>query len=82
MNLPCETTRAAARETFLAGSGLAGETLTALPADASARRYFRVDGKGLLLMDSPPGAEPLAPYLRVAQLLRDCGLSAPNVLAA
>ncbi|WP_325435377.1 aminoglycoside phosphotransferase family protein [Pseudomonas nitroreducens] len=82
MNLPCETTRAAARETFLAGSGLAGETLTALPADASARRYFRVDGKSLLLMDSPPGAEPLAPYLRVAQLLRDCGLSAPNVLAA
>jgi len=82
MNLPCETTRAAARETFLAGSGLAGAALTALPADASARRYFRLDDKGLLLMDSPPGAEPLAPYLRVAQLLRDCGLSAPNVLAA
>jgi len=82
MNLPCETTRTAARETFLASSGLAGAAITALPADASARRYFRVDGRGLLLMDSPPGAEPLAPYLRVAQLLRDCGLSAPGVLAA
>lgn len=82
MTLPCETTRAAARETFLAGSGLADAAITALPADASMRRYFRLDGKGLLLMDSPPGAEPLAPYLRVAQLLRDCGLSAPNVVAA
>ncbi|PJI50685.1 MAG: aminoglycoside phosphotransferase [Pseudomonas sp.] len=82
MNLPCETTRAAARETFLAGRSLAGAAITALPADASMRRYFRLDGKGLLLMDSPPGAEPLAPYLRVAQLLRDCGLSAPNVVAA
>lgn len=82
MNLPCETTRTAARETFLASSDLAGAAITALPADASARRYFRVDGRGLLLMDSPPGAEPLAPYLRVAQLLRDCGLSAPGVLAA
>jgi len=82
MNLPLETTRAAAREMFLAGCGHAGRPLTALPADASARRYFRLDGQGLLLMDSPPGAEPLAPYLQVAQLLRGCGLSAPKVLAA
>ncbi|WP_370599304.1 aminoglycoside phosphotransferase family protein [Pseudomonas nitroreducens] len=82
MNLPLETTRAAAREIFLAGCGHAGRPLLALPADASARRYFRLEGQGLLLMDSPPGAEPLAPYLRVAQLLRGCGLSAPEVLAA
>lgn len=82
MSLPLETTRAAAREVFLAGGGHAGQPIVALPADASARRYFRLEGQGLLLMDSPPGAEPLAPYLRVAQLLRDCGLSAPDVLAA
>ncbi|MCP8466197.1 phosphotransferase [Pseudomonas sp. ZM23] len=82
MSLPCETTRAAARETFLESSGLSGAAITALPADASMRRYFRLDGKGLLLMDSPPGAEPLAPYLQVAQSLRGCGLSAPRVLAA
>ncbi|WP_152223752.1 aminoglycoside phosphotransferase family protein [Pseudomonas sp. SCB32] len=82
MSLTLETTRAAAREMFLAGCGHAGRPLHALPADASARRYFRLEGQGLLLMDSPPGAEPLAPYLRVAQLLRGCGLSAPKVLAS
>ncbi|MDF3935637.1 aminoglycoside phosphotransferase family protein [Pseudomonas citronellolis] len=75
-------TRAAAREAFLAASGHPGHALDALPADASARRYFRLGGQGLLLMDSPPGAEPLAPYLQVAQLLHACGLSAPRVLAA
>lgn len=82
MSLTLETTRAAAREVFLASCGRAGQPLQALPADASARRYFRLDGQGVLLMDSPPGAEPLAPYLHVAQLLRGCDLSAPKVLAA
>ena len=82
MSLTLETHRAAAREMFLAGCGHAGQRLHALPADASARRYFRLEGQGLLLMDSPPGAEPLAPYLRVAHLLRGCGLSAPKVLAS
>lgn len=82
MSLTLETTRAAAREVFLASNGHAGQRIESLPADASARRYFRLEGQGLLLMDSPPGAEPLAPYLQVAQLLRDCGLSAPKVLAA
>lgn len=82
MSLTLETTRAAAREAFLASCGRAGQLLQALPADASARRYFRLDGQGVLLMDSPPGAEPLAPYLHVAQLLRGCDLSAPKVLAA
>ncbi len=82
MSLTLETNRAEAREMFLAGLGHAGRPIHALPADASARRYFRLEGQGLLLMDSPPGAEPLAPYLRVAQLLRGCGLSAPKVLAS
>lgn len=82
-SLPSESAaRAAAREAFLARSGHAGQTLDALPADASARRYFRLGGQGLLLMDSPPGAEPLSPYLQVAELLHACGLSAPRVLAA
>ncbi|MBN3785585.1 phosphotransferase [Burkholderia sp. Ac-20353] len=56
--------------------------LQALPADASARRYFRLEGAGMLLMDSPPAREPLTPYLRVAKLLHHLGLSAPTVLAA
>lgn len=74
--------RAAQRAAFLARHGHAATPLLALPADASARRYFRLDGASLLLMDSPSASEPLGPYLRVADLLRLRGLSAPRVLAA
>jgi len=60
--------------------------LTPLTADASARRYYRLPKMdampALLLMDSPPDSEPLAPYLAVADMLRAAGLSAPAVIAA
>lgn len=78
---PTASQRDALRADFLARRGYAGRALAALPADASARRYFRLSGAGLLLMDSPPASEPLGPYLRVADLLRRLGLSAPKVLA-
>ncbi|MFZ3183214.1 MAG: phosphotransferase [Pseudomonas sp.] len=74
--------RASLRADFLALHGFASLTPLALPADASARRYFRLAEAGLLLMDSPPASEPLGPYLRVADLLCRLGLSAPQVLAA
>ncbi|OYT97267.1 MAG: aminoglycoside phosphotransferase [Pseudomonas sp. PGPPP3] len=74
--------RAHAREAFVAHHWHAGAQLQALPADASARRYFRLVGADLLLMDSPPQSEPLRPYLQVAELLRELGLSAPRVLSA
>lgn len=74
--------RAQMREAFVADHGHAEVQLQALPADASARRYFRLAGADLLLMDSPPQSEPLRPYLQVAELLRELGLSAPRVLAA
>jgi aminoglycoside/choline kinase family phosphotransferase len=74
--------RAAGRSDFLERHGFDSLTLAALPADASARRYFRLAEAGLLLMDSPPASEPLGPYLRVAGLLRALGLSAPRVVAA
>ncbi|MDH4869403.1 phosphotransferase [Pseudomonas sp. BN515] len=74
--------RAQQRAAFIARHWHAEATLQALPADASARRYFRLDGAALLLMDSPPEQEPLRPYLQVAELLRDLGLSAPRVPAA
>ncbi|MFP6847423.1 MAG: phosphotransferase [Pseudomonas sp.] len=76
------TAREQQRRDFLARQGQADTPLQALAADASARRYFRLTNAGLLLMDSPPVAEPLAPYLRVAELLQQVGLSAPKVLAA
>ncbi|MCS6944781.1 MAG: phosphotransferase [Sutterellaceae bacterium] len=63
------------------------ESLRPASADASFRRYFRVDAPGqpsgtLIAMDAPPDREDLRPFLYVAQLLRQAGLNAPAVLAA
>lgn len=70
-------TREAQRVAFLARAGFAEAPLIALPADASTRRYFRLSGAGLLLMDSPPHSEPIGPFVQVARLLHGLGLSAP-----
>ncbi|WP_223543614.1 aminoglycoside phosphotransferase family protein [Pseudomonas sp. GL-B-12] len=74
-------TREAQRAAFLARAGYAGVLLVALPADASTRRYCRLDGAGLLLMDSPPHSEPIGPFVRIARQLQGLGLSAPALLA-
>lgn len=49
--------------------------------DASFRRYLRLeaDGESLIVMDAPPELEPCDQYIKVAKLLRDAGLSAPEV---
>ena len=67
-------------------------TLAPASADASFRRYFRAtfdtpparaDGRPtLIVMDAPPAKENSAPFLHVAQLLREAGVHAPEVLAA
>jgi aminoglycoside/choline kinase family phosphotransferase len=52
--------------------------------DASFRRYFRAhlaDGRTYIVMDAPPPQEDCAPFVRIAQLLRDAGLHAPEVHA-
>lgn len=70
---------------FLARSGLATADVRPLAADASFRSYHRVhapDGQVLVLMDAPPPDEDVRPFVRVATLLADWGLSAPAVLAA
>ncbi len=62
---------------------LRGAGLAPASADASFRRYFRVtlpDGTRVA-MDAPPGKEDLGPYLRVAAMLADTGVHAPQVLA-
>ncbi len=58
-------------------------TLSIASADASFRRYFRVHlaDKTLIAMDAPPPQEDCAPFVKVANLLRDAGLNAPEVLA-
>jgi len=59
-------------------------TLAPASEDASFRRYFRAslaDGRSLIVMDAPPATEDCRPFVRVAHLLRDAGLNAPQVLA-
>ncbi len=54
-------------------------------ADASFRRYFRVNladrGESRIVMDAPPQHEDCRPFIEVAALLRQTGLNAPAVLA-
>ena len=65
-------------------AGLRGARLEPLAGDASFRRYFRVraHGRSWVLMDAPPGREPLGPFLRAAEALRGLGLRVPRVEAA
>lgn len=57
--------------------------LTIASADASFRRYFRVNmpGQTLIAMDAPPPQEDCAPFVHVAKLLLDAGLNVPKVIA-
>jgi len=52
-------------------------------ADASFRRYFRVDGaadRSFIVMDAPPPQEDVQPFISVAAMFQDAGLNAPRVL--
>ena len=55
-------------------------------ADASFRRYFRIDAPGyaggtLIAMDAPPEKEDTRPFIAVAGLLNQAGLNAPVIVA-
>jgi hypothetical protein len=59
-------------------------SLTAASEDASFRRYWRlcfVDGRSYVAMDAPPDKEDCRPFVRVARLLKDAGVHAPEVHA-
>ena len=59
------------------------ETVRAASADASFRRYFRVDTDeaSLIIMDAPPDKENSQPFVEIAALMRTAGLLVPEVLA-
>ncbi|MDE2401290.1 MAG: phosphotransferase [Burkholderiales bacterium] len=64
------------------------ESLRAASADASFRRYFRVDTASngatpasLIIMDAPPQHEDCHPFVAVARLLHSGGVRVPEVLA-
>ncbi len=64
--------------------GLVPSSLRVASADASFRRYLRVDtqaGASLIVMDAPPDKENCEPFVKVAKLMRLAGLKAPEVLA-
>jgi N-acetylmuramate 1-kinase len=63
--------------------GLAPETLRIASADASFRRYLRIDSQHgtRIIMDAPPSHEDCRPFVQVAQLMAQAGLHVPEVLA-
>jgi aminoglycoside/choline kinase family phosphotransferase len=56
-------------------------------ADASFRRYFRIDGEAegtkysFIVMDAPQPQEDVKPFIQVAQLFKQINLTVPEVLA-
>ena len=64
-------------------------TLAPASADASFRRYLRIQhssapalGSSFIIMDAPPPQEDVRPFLHVASLIHAAGLQAPHILAA
>ena len=68
----------------LAAPAVRVDTLRPASADASFRRYFRVDaddGATCIVMDAPPPQEDVRPFVRIAELFGKTGVSVPRVLA-
>jgi len=74
--------RKEARAGFLARHGFSPQDLTALPSDASPRRYYRLEGAGLLLLEEIPGSPDFDAFLRIAGHLKALGFSAPALHAS
>jgi aminoglycoside/choline kinase family phosphotransferase len=61
------------------------DTLRPASADASFRRYLRIDterGPSLIVMDAPPPQEDVRPFVHIAGLIGAAGLHGPRVLAS
>jgi aminoglycoside/choline kinase family phosphotransferase len=64
--------------------GLRPASLRLASADASSRRYFRVDGASpcgsFIVMDSPALEDSVAAFVRIAAQIQAAGLNGPRVL--
>lgn len=58
---------------------MAKPELELVSGDASFRKYYRCQGK--IFVDAPPATEKNAEFVRNAQLLKNAGICAPEVLA-
>ena len=86
-----DPTRERALEAWLAplvaAHGLQPHTLRLASADASFRRYLRVDaeaGRGptsLIVMDAPPPQENCRPFVAIDHLLASAGVNVPQIHA-
>jgi N-acetylmuramate 1-kinase len=57
-------------------------TLRPASADASFRRYLRIDaadGRSRIIMDAPPDQEDCRPFVAVDRLMADAGLNVPRI---
>ena len=71
-------------QTLVTAQGLRPDTLRPASADASFRRYLRIDtvaGDSRIVMDAPPERENCRPFVQVAQLMHEAGLLVPDILA-
>ena len=60
------------------------DSLRVASADASFRRYFRVDGidgATYIAMDAPPPQEDVVPFIHVADVFGKTGASVPQIIA-
>jgi len=69
-------------ESISAAHGLQPHTLAPASADASFRRYLRIDSKhgSCIVMDAPPPQEDVRPFVLVAGWIGEAGLNGPQVL--
>lgn len=69
---------------LVGGHQLKPETLRPASADASFRRYLRIDtalGTSCIVMDAPPDKENCRSFVQVQRLLANAGLNVPQILA-
>lgn len=78
------TDRDATIQHFLQVNGQGRALRMPLAGDASARRYERLRNgpEHAVLMDAPPDRLDVAPFVRIADWLRQKGFSAPRIMAS
>ncbi|OZI47778.1 aminoglycoside phosphotransferase [Bordetella genomosp. 5] len=86
LNTPDDPRQALLRawlQSLPADLGLHLDTLAPASADASFRRYFRLQAAAgtLVVMDAPPPHEDVRPFVHVDGLLLEAGLNVPRILA-
>jgi aminoglycoside/choline kinase family phosphotransferase len=69
------------QQSFLNAVGWGSAKRTELPADASFRRYCRLQlgKKTVVFMDAPPAQEDTTQFVAIASHLRSIGLNAPKI---